>query len=67
MSMDGGQAFGALPAETFRAFLGQLLFHGGFEPHYNRIENYHHPRHLMLNLQMLERLGTSPAAGSEPH
>jgi len=30
-----------------------------FEPHYNRIENYHHPRHLMLNLQMLERLGVS--------
>ena len=38
-----------------------------FEPHYNRIENYHHPRHLMMNLQMLERLGASPAAGSEPH
>jgi mannose/cellobiose epimerase-like protein (N-acyl-D-glucosamine 2-epimerase family) len=38
-----------------------------FEPHYNRIENYHHPRHLMLNLQMLERLRARPAAGSELH
>jgi N-acylglucosamine 2-epimerase len=27
-----------------------------FEPHYNRIENYHHPRHLMLNLLALERI-----------
>ena len=28
MTVDGGQAFGALPAETFRVFVGQLLFHG---------------------------------------
>lgn len=27
-----------------------------FEPHANRIENYHHPRHLMLNLLALERI-----------
>jgi N-acylglucosamine 2-epimerase len=27
-----------------------------FEPHYNRIENYHHPRHLILNLLALERM-----------
>jgi N-acylglucosamine 2-epimerase len=27
-----------------------------FERHFNRIENYHHPRHLMLNLQALERI-----------
>jgi mannose/cellobiose epimerase-like protein (N-acyl-D-glucosamine 2-epimerase family) len=27
-----------------------------FEPHYNRVENYHHPRHLMLNLLALERI-----------
>jgi N-acylglucosamine 2-epimerase len=27
-----------------------------FERHYNRIENYHHPRHLMLNLLALERI-----------
>lgn len=27
-----------------------------FERHFNRIENYHHPRHLMLNLQALERM-----------
>jgi mannose/cellobiose epimerase-like protein (N-acyl-D-glucosamine 2-epimerase family) len=27
-----------------------------FEPHYNRVENYHHPRHLMLNLIALERM-----------
>jgi len=27
-----------------------------FERHYDRIENYHHPRHLMLNLLALERL-----------
>jgi len=24
--------------------------------HYNRVENYHHPRHLMLNLLILDRL-----------
>ncbi len=24
--------------------------------HYNRVENYHHPRHLMLNLQALDRI-----------
>ena len=30
-----------------------------FEPHYNRIENYHHPRHLMLNLLAIERLACS--------
>jgi len=29
---------------------------GTFERHYPRIENYHHPRHLMLNLLALERL-----------
>lgn len=28
MTVDGGQAFGTLPADTFRAFVGQLLFHG---------------------------------------
>ncbi|MGN6730896.1 MAG: DUF6282 family protein [Candidatus Binatia bacterium] len=28
MTVDGGQAFSALPAETFRIFVGQLLFHG---------------------------------------
>lgn len=28
MTVDGGQAFGPLPAEAFRAFVGQLLFHG---------------------------------------
>jgi N-acylglucosamine 2-epimerase len=27
-----------------------------FEPHYERIENYHHPRHLMLNLLALKRM-----------
>jgi mannose/cellobiose epimerase-like protein (N-acyl-D-glucosamine 2-epimerase family) len=27
-----------------------------FERHSNRIENYHHPRHLMLNLLSLERM-----------
>ena len=27
-----------------------------FEPHYNRVENFHHPRHLMLNLLCLERM-----------
>jgi len=24
--------------------------------HYNRVENYHHPRHLMLNLMAIERM-----------
>ena len=28
MTVDGGQAFGPVPAEVFRAFVGQLLFHG---------------------------------------
>lgn len=27
-----------------------------FERHATRVENYHHPRHLMLNLLALERL-----------
>lgn len=27
-----------------------------FEKHHDRIENYHHPRHLMLNLLAIERL-----------
>ena len=27
-----------------------------FVPHYHRIENYHHPRHLMLNLLAIERM-----------
>ncbi len=27
-----------------------------FQPHYNRVENYHHPRHLMLNLLSLDRI-----------
>ena len=27
-----------------------------FVKHYNRIENFHHPRHLMLNLLSLERM-----------
>jgi hypothetical protein len=27
-----------------------------FEAHYDRIENYHHLRHLMLNLLALERM-----------
>jgi N-acylglucosamine 2-epimerase len=27
-----------------------------FEPHFNRIENYHHPRHLILNMLALERM-----------
>lgn len=29
---------------------------GTFEPHGNRCENYHHPRHLMLNLRLLNTL-----------
>lgn len=28
MTVDGGQAFGPVPAESFRTFVGQLLFHG---------------------------------------
>ena len=28
MTVDGGQAFGPVPAEAFRAFVGQLLFLG---------------------------------------
>ena len=28
MTVDGGQAFSPLPAENFRSFIGQLLFHG---------------------------------------
>ena len=33
-----------------------------FEPHYNRIENYHHPRFLMWSLLALQRIagGTPP-------
>ena len=27
-----------------------------FVPHANRVENYHHPRHLMLNLECLDRM-----------
>ena len=27
-----------------------------FEPHTNRVGNYHHPRHLMLNLLCLNRM-----------
>jgi mannose/cellobiose epimerase-like protein (N-acyl-D-glucosamine 2-epimerase family) len=27
-----------------------------FVPHANRVENYHHPRHLMLNLAALDRI-----------
>ena len=27
-----------------------------FEPHYNRVENFHHPRHLMLNILSLDKL-----------
>jgi len=29
---------------------------GTFEDHYPRIENFHHPRHLMLNLLCIERM-----------
>ena len=33
-----------------------------------RLENYHHPRHLMLNLQVLERLTEDPRVkGRAPH
>ena len=28
MTVDGGQAYGPLPAECFRTLVGQLLFHG---------------------------------------
>jgi len=35
-----------------------------FERHYNRIENYHHPRHLIMNLLALERMAdTASMAG----
>lgn len=34
-----------------------------FQPHAARVENYHHPRHLMLNLLALDRL---IARGGEP-
>jgi hypothetical protein len=27
-----------------------------FKKHASRVENYHHPRHLMLNILTLERL-----------
>lgn len=27
-----------------------------FEPHYNRVGNFHHPRHLMLNLLSINRM-----------
>jgi N-acylglucosamine 2-epimerase len=27
-----------------------------FEPHYNRVENFHHPRHLMLNILSLDKI-----------
>ena len=27
-----------------------------FERHFHRIENYHHPRHLMMNILALERM-----------
>lgn len=29
-----------------------------------RLENYHHPRHLLLNLEVLERLLSAPARGA---
>jgi N-acylglucosamine 2-epimerase len=35
-----------------------------FERHSNRIENYHHPRHLMLNLLSLERMIQARTAAS---
>ena len=34
-----------------------------FEPHSTRVENYHHPRHLMLNLLAIERM---MARGGKP-
>ena len=41
-----------------------------FEPHATRVENYHHPRHLMLSLLMIERMvrrgGRAPALFAEP-
>jgi mannose/cellobiose epimerase-like protein (N-acyl-D-glucosamine 2-epimerase family) len=41
-----------------------------FEPHATRVENYHHPRHLMLSLLTIERMirrrGTAPAPSPEP-
>jgi mannose/cellobiose epimerase-like protein (N-acyl-D-glucosamine 2-epimerase family) len=41
-----------------------------FEPHATRVENYHHPRHLMLTLLTIERMirrgGKAPALFAEP-
>jgi mannose/cellobiose epimerase-like protein (N-acyl-D-glucosamine 2-epimerase family) len=37
-----------------------------FEPHYNRIGNYHHPRELMLNLLSIERIISNNGALSNP-
>jgi mannose/cellobiose epimerase-like protein (N-acyl-D-glucosamine 2-epimerase family) len=41
-----------------------------FEPHATRVENYHHPRHLMLCLLTIERMirrgGAAPALFAEP-
>jgi mannose/cellobiose epimerase-like protein (N-acyl-D-glucosamine 2-epimerase family) len=41
-----------------------------FEPHATRVENYHHPRHLMLSLLTIERMirrgGPAPALFAEP-
>ena len=30
-----------------------------------RLENYHHPRHLLMNLQVLDRLGVAAALSPE--
>ncbi len=39
---------------------------GAFTRHFHRIENYHHPRHLMLNLLSLDRLlERGPRNGSQ--
>ena len=37
-----------------------------FVPHYNRIGNYHHPRELMLNYLVLERMIKNDGAVSNP-
>lgn len=41
-----------------------------FKPHATRVENYHHPRHLMPSLLTIERMirrgGTAPAPSPEP-
>ncbi len=37
-----------------------------FEPHASRVENYHHPRHLMLNLLALDRMIARGGKPSEP-